>query len=768
MSLRARSSIRLMSIALLVLAASALSGKVVVAQDAVSQTADGWQSPTAAPGGPFVTSTGQSIVFDGGSSWSFDGPIIYYYWDFGDGTSATGPNPSHQYSAEGVYTVTLTVCDDLWNCASSESFATAGSVNVPARINFDGLPNNLVVADQFLSEYGVRFYSGNSFYPTHTAQNCGPCSTTSPPNFISTKPDDAGIVNVEFTQPVNNLTFYMIGVDVFFSQFAWIDVYRNGSFYGSYPVYGNGTRTVGYTFGSMDNISKVVIRNITDVLGIGFDDFTFNVPSDIKIASGRVSGYLNGTTQNALLGADIALNATAIPSGFSGGTYSWSFAGPYQVVTGTTSSSVIIRSTEIGAITATVTYSKNGLTATGSLTINPVLPTVTSFTGQQTNDRINSPGQCNQHLVTSFWWYEVGCPDAEPGITFLADVRAPTSFISDPSQSAVKFVQAISIFQKKMQRGLRCNTRRSSEGNIDSGWQLDGDPLSREIGSTMHFSVLGSPLFPGNSLSIGAHDSPGDALTGFVDADFVDAVYDDDRFETYVVYFADHNGPQPFLQRPIGRLRWNWGGFVVFDEITLGTYRHRLRFTNAPPRTVTGEGTTAPMVSMQGNWSDNQPVPCAGGPPVSLNPVDSSRHLVKEYYQRILGRAPDEPWWGGWTSKIAICEFDLNCNVNKRTNVALGFFWSPEFIQQMNAIDPQTGLPVDCIMANPPGSQNFDAGQYNPRFVHWCYQKFLNRDEDPGGLAWYSSYLSSTGDYAGVVYAFIYSNEFRNQMPRIP
>ncbi|HEY8204264.1 MAG TPA: PKD domain-containing protein [Pyrinomonadaceae bacterium] len=164
-----------------------------VAQDAVCQTGD-WQSPTAAPGGPYVASTGQNIAFDGGGSWSFDGPIIYYYWNFGDGTYGNGPNPNHQYTTEGAYTVTLTVCDDMWNCASSESFATAGSVNVPARIAFDELPNNFIVADQYLNQYGVRFYSGNAFYPLHTSQNCGPCSTTSPPNFITTKPDDGGCV----------------------------------------------------------------------------------------------------------------------------------------------------------------------------------------------------------------------------------------------------------------------------------------------------------------------------------------------------------------------------------------------------------------------------------------------------------------------------------------------------------------------------------------------------------------------------------------------
>lgn len=35
--------------------------------------------------------------------------IIGYFWDFGDGTSSSSPNPTHQYNAPGTYTVCLTV-----------------------------------------------------------------------------------------------------------------------------------------------------------------------------------------------------------------------------------------------------------------------------------------------------------------------------------------------------------------------------------------------------------------------------------------------------------------------------------------------------------------------------------------------------------------------------------------------------------------------------------------------------------------------------------
>ena len=192
---------------------------------------------------------------------------------------------------------------------------TADAQNVVLR--FDELANSTTVADQYLNQYGVRFSSGNPSFPVHTHQNCGPtCFPTSAPNFISTLPDTSGVLTVEFQYPVSGLTFYMIGVDAFFNQFALIDVYRSGAFYATYPVFGNGNFTVGFTFGSLDNISKIVIKGITDPSGIGFDDFSFTVPWEIKITSSRVAGFLNQTTQNALLAGDISLLANPLPAAF--------------------------------------------------------------------------------------------------------------------------------------------------------------------------------------------------------------------------------------------------------------------------------------------------------------------------------------------------------------------------------------------------------------------------------------------------------------------
>ena len=76
--------------------------------------------------------TGQAIALNGNDSSSLDGSIIYYYWDFGDGTAGTGANPNHQYNADGIYSVWLTVCDDSWNCASSQSHRNGRSFRLRA------------------------------------------------------------------------------------------------------------------------------------------------------------------------------------------------------------------------------------------------------------------------------------------------------------------------------------------------------------------------------------------------------------------------------------------------------------------------------------------------------------------------------------------------------------------------------------------------------------------------------------------------------------
>ena len=548
---------------------------------------------------------------------------------------------------------------------------------------------------------------------------------------------------MEFQYPVSNLTFFMIGVDSFFNQFGVIDVYRNGAFHATFPIFGNGTFTVGHTLGSITDISKIVIRNLTDPAGVGFDDFTFTIPWKIRISNSQVNGFIEGTTQNALPGANITLLGTALPTAFSGGIYSWSLTGPVLALSATNNSSVTFRSIDVGTITATLTYTKDGVTKVSSVNINSVLPTLATFTAVQGGDFVTTAGACN--AVDTFTWYRLGCLPQTTGINFTTTVNAPSSFISNPAQSGIKYVQALSSLRKWTERGLRCLGIRSSESDVESGWQLDtSDPYD----IPKFFSA-------GNSLTMTTVDFPKQNLTFITSYEFTESAFVDDQFWMYVIYFAGENAGSPILKKTLGRLRWNWGGLVVFDPTGSG-WAHNRRFTNAVPQSRTGEPATS-TVNMQGEISKT-PVPCPGGPPLTENRIDSSRTLVKYYYLDILLRPDDQngdEGWKDWTSVIAQCVFDMGCIQTRRANTALGFFFSGEFIQRIAAEDP--------IMANPPGTPNFNAAEYNRRFVYWCYKLLLKREPDQPHWDNWTNFLNSTGNYAHVVFGFIYSNEYRER-----
>ncbi|TFH05189.1 MAG: PKD domain-containing protein [Methanosarcina sp.] len=86
--------------------------------------------PVAEANGPYSV-VENSVYFSSEGSYDPDGIVVSYEWDFGDGTEkSSDQNPSHTYSTEGNYDVTLTVTDNGGATDNDEATVTIGTISV--------------------------------------------------------------------------------------------------------------------------------------------------------------------------------------------------------------------------------------------------------------------------------------------------------------------------------------------------------------------------------------------------------------------------------------------------------------------------------------------------------------------------------------------------------------------------------------------------------------------------------------------------------------
>jgi PKD repeat protein len=78
---------------------------------------------------PATGSAPLAVSFDAGASYDPDGTIAAYNWSFGDGQTATGKIIGHTFSTPGIYSVTLTVIDNLGKPGSKTQILEV--VNLP-------------------------------------------------------------------------------------------------------------------------------------------------------------------------------------------------------------------------------------------------------------------------------------------------------------------------------------------------------------------------------------------------------------------------------------------------------------------------------------------------------------------------------------------------------------------------------------------------------------------------------------------------------------
>jgi trimeric autotransporter adhesin len=148
----------------------------------------GGQPPVCDAGGPYSGFLGLPLEFDGTGSSDPDGTIVDYVWDFGDGTTGTGPTPSHTYSQFVSYAA-LTVTDDTQmasTCSTRVDLSVdnmppvcdaggpyTGSVGQPVQLDGTrsvGIPPHVLVAYEWDFGDGV---TGSGPSPTHTYTQAG-------------------------------------------------------------------------------------------------------------------------------------------------------------------------------------------------------------------------------------------------------------------------------------------------------------------------------------------------------------------------------------------------------------------------------------------------------------------------------------------------------------------------------------------------------------------------------------------------------------------
>jgi PKD repeat protein len=101
-----------------------------------------------------TASTYEVLSFDASNSYDADGWIESYLWDFGDGNTNTGISPTHFYSDNGFYTVTLIVIDN-----DGEVNTTSQSITI---VNQPPTAGVFVNATVVLTGEGIAFDASDS------------------------------------------------------------------------------------------------------------------------------------------------------------------------------------------------------------------------------------------------------------------------------------------------------------------------------------------------------------------------------------------------------------------------------------------------------------------------------------------------------------------------------------------------------------------------------------------------------------------------------
>ncbi|MCW4023103.1 MAG: PKD domain-containing protein [Candidatus Bathyarchaeota archaeon] len=196
------------------------------------------------------------VSFDASGILDSDGPIINYFWNFGDGTTGSGITTTHSYSSYGSYIVTLIVTDSCGMNATMSQSIDVGTVTESVSLSKPSDPEfnlNLDARQYYVPpEYAIDQFTGENI-------------TIHEGHYSKNKSIVVTIKNQPFVEVINNTRYYMV-----------YNVRIKGHFGEQWDA------LFPMSYNSLDNLPSMSDSNYT-LIAIPADDYPDGAQMDLQV-----------------------------------------------------------------------------------------------------------------------------------------------------------------------------------------------------------------------------------------------------------------------------------------------------------------------------------------------------------------------------------------------------------------------------------------------------------------------------------------------------
>ena len=381
---------------------------------------------------PSNPSINQTVFFNASASTPASAT---FKWDFGDGTTATGVSPTHDYDLGGTYTVTLTVTNDVGQSStvsrtivvsSTSSQVTASFVFSPTApavnqdVYFDAAASR-PTDGTFTWDYGDGA-TGTGLTPSHRYAQAGTYTVTlTNRSSLGQSATVSRTVTVSATSASVSASFVFsptapaVNQDIYFDAAASRPVDATFKWdFGDGTAVGSGvTPTHRYNLAG----TYTVTLTVTNTFG---QSATLSRTITVSSTSAQVTASFTFSPVNPAVNQEVFFNASA--SRPTDATFSWAYGDGSAADTGVAPAH---RFAQAGTYTITLTVTSplgQSSTTSRTITVTPTSPGVTaSFTFSPTQPAISQLVYFNASAstpttATYAWNYGDGTP-AGAGVT---------------------------------------------------------------------------------------------------------------------------------------------------------------------------------------------------------------------------------------------------------------------------------------------------------------------------------------------------------------